>query len=82
MSQVVRFPDDVYPLRWISMVYPWIYQVYSMYIGEDGIYMEYAEYIPGIYRKSRFVMGLPTDGRRCPGPRAGPGELLTAMLRI
>jgi hypothetical protein len=29
--------------------YPWIYHVYSMYIGEDGIYMEYTWYIPGIY---------------------------------
>ncbi len=31
----------VYPLRWISIEYPWIYHVYSMYIGEDGINMEY-----------------------------------------
>jgi hypothetical protein len=40
-----------YTLIWISMVYPWIYDAYSMYIGEDGICMEYTQYIPGIYRK-------------------------------
>jgi hypothetical protein len=39
---------------WISMVYTWIYHVYFMYIGKDGIYMEYTWYIPGIYRKSGF----------------------------
>jgi hypothetical protein len=31
------------------MVYTWIYHVYSMYIGEDGIHLEYMWYIPGIY---------------------------------
>ncbi len=32
--------------------------VYPMYIGQDGIYMEYTLYIPGIYRKSGFQMSL------------------------
>ena len=49
------------PLRWIYVVYPWIYHVYPMHIGQDGIYMGYTWYIPGIYRKSGFQM-LPLGG--------------------
>ncbi len=48
----------VYPLRSIYMVYTCIYHVYPMYIGQDGIYMGYTWYIPGIYRKSGFQMCL------------------------
>ncbi len=40
------------------MVYPWIYHVYPMYIGQDGIYTGYTVtlHLPGIYRKSGFQM--------------------------
>ncbi len=49
-----RIPDDVYPLLWIYMVYPWICHVYTM--SEVYIYMVYTRHIPGIYQKKGFQM--------------------------
>ncbi len=38
-------------------------RVYSMNIGQDGIYMGYTWYIPCIYWKSVFQMKLELEGR-------------------
>jgi hypothetical protein len=37
-------------------MHAWIYHVYSMYMDEDPINMEYTMHIPGIYRKYWFQM--------------------------
>ncbi len=60
------------------MVYPWIYHVYPMCIGQDGIYMGYTLYIPGIYRKSGFQMGQ--ERPRWRGNRTGITETCEIFL--
>ncbi len=52
-----------------------------MYIGEDGIYMEYMEYIPGIYRKSGFQMSITEEIQLMVKPQIYL-ELLRILLGI